>query len=191
MKEISALKLAIKCIEDHGLESQYPKDELVTRIENLEKEKAERKRPATAPVAKPQQQAKQQKQNGSKRMKPVGGPSAFKRKPPPNSVRLSQASSLQRTGLLPDHAALYHSSPAGAYGMTGSLVAAAPYLGPPTDFYRLSGAPMGFSGNLNPSTSNPYPSETHAQVQPVYYDRAVGYGGYDVSSQYHQAYYPQ
>ncbi|KAK4439725.1 FRIGIDA-like protein 1 [Sesamum alatum] len=190
MKEISALKSVIKCIEDHGLESQYPKDELVARIEKLEKEKADRKRPAAAPVPKPQQQGKQQKQNGTKRMRAAAGPSAFKRKTTANSgVHSSQPSSVKRAGLLPDHAAPYLSSPSGAYGMAGSLVAAAPYVGSSADLYGLSGAPVGFSGNLNPSVSNPYPSETHAQ--PGYYDRAIGYGGYDVPPQYHPAYYPQ
>ncbi|KAI3456841.1 hypothetical protein Pfo_013504 [Paulownia fortunei] len=190
MKEISALKSVIKCIEDHGLESQYPKDELVTHIETLEKEKADRKRPATVPVPKPQQQVRQPKQNGSKRMKAAAGPSAFKRKLPANSVvPPSQPSSVKRAGLLPDHAAPYLSSPAGAYGMAGSLVAAAPYVGSSADLYGLSGAPLGFSGNLNPSVSNPYTSDTHAQ--PGYYDRAISYGGYDVPSQYHPVYYPQ
>ncbi|KAG6400277.1 hypothetical protein SASPL_137102 [Salvia splendens] len=47
MKEISALKSVIKCVEEHGLESQYPKDEMLMRIKRLE-EKADRKRPAAA-----------------------------------------------------------------------------------------------------------------------------------------------
>lgn len=190
MKEISALKSVIKCIEDHGLESQYPKDEMLMHIEKLEKEKADRKRPATAPVPKPQQPAKHPKQNGTKRMKAVAGPSAFKRKLPANSVvRPSQPSSVKRAGSLPDHTAPYLSSPSGAYGMAGSLVAAAPYVGSSADLYGLSGVPLGFSGNLNPSASNAYPSETHAQ--PGYYDRVLGYGGYDVPSQYPPVYYPQ
>ncbi|KAK6149382.1 hypothetical protein DH2020_016907 [Rehmannia glutinosa] len=190
MKEISALKSVIKCIEDQGLGSQYSKDELVKRIEKLEKEKADRKRPPAAPAPKPTRQVKQPKQNGSKRMKSAASPSAFKRKHPPNSVGPpTQPSSVNRAGLLPDHAVQYHNSPAGAYGMAGSLVAATPYGAPSTDPYALSGAPLGYSGNLNPSASAPYPSDIHAQ--PGYYDRAVGYGGYDVQSQYHPLYYPQ
>lgn len=190
MREISALKSVIKCVEDHGLESQYPKDEMLMRIEKLEKEKADRKRPAAAPVFKPQQPPKQQKYNGGKRIKSAAAPSAFKKKFNGNSgFRPPQPSSMKRVGLLPDHAAPYLGSSSGAYGMTGSLVVAAPYVGSSADLYGLSGAPLGYSGNLNPSTSNNYTPETHAQ--PGYYNRAVGYGGYDVSSQYPPVYYPQ
>lgn len=190
MKEISALKSVIKCVEDHGLEAQYPKDEMLMRIEKLEKEKADRKRPPAAPGPKSQQLPKQPKHNGGKRMKAAGAPS-FKRKLHGNSfVRPLHPSSVMRAGLLPDHAAPYHGSPSGAYGVAGSIVAAAPYMGSTADLYGLPGAPLGFSGNLNPSTSNPYnSSETHAQ--PGYYNRALGYGGYDVSSQYPPVYYPQ
>ncbi|KAH6778577.1 hypothetical protein C2S51_009889 [Perilla frutescens var. frutescens] len=190
MKEISALKSVIKCVEDHGLEAQYPKDEMLMRIEKLEKEKADRKRPPVVPVLKSQQLQKQPKHNGSKRIKAAGAPSAFKRKLHGNPVvRPLHPSPVMRAGLLPDHAAPYLGSPSGGYGMAGSLVAAAPYMGSTANLYGLSGASMGFSGNLNPSTSNTYTSETHAQ--PGYYNRAIGYGGYDVSSQYPPVYYPQ
>ncbi|GFP91221.1 frigida-like protein 1 [Phtheirospermum japonicum] len=172
MKETNALKSVIKCIEDHGLESQYSKDELSIRIEKLEKEKSDRKRPAAAPVAKPQQKVKQPKQNGSKR---APNPSPFKRnKLPPNSIGIQSHPYLS-------------SSAAGAYGVVGSLVAADPYGGPPADLYGSSGAPLGYSGN--PSASISYSSETHAQ--PGYYNRAIGYDGYDVPSQYRPLYYPQ
>ncbi|PIN26164.1 hypothetical protein CDL12_01087 [Handroanthus impetiginosus] len=182
MKEINALKSVVKCIEDYGLESQYPRDELVRRIENLEKEKADRKRPLPKPQ---QQQAKETQRNGGKRMKTATGPSAFKRKLAANSA---VPPSQPRAGLLPDHAASYLNSSAGAYGMP--VVAAVPYVGSSVDLYGLSGAPLGYSGNLNPSVSNPYPpSETHAQ--PGFCDRAINYGGYELPSQYHPAYYPQ
>ncbi|KAL7130848.1 hypothetical protein ABFS83_13G160000 [Erythranthe nasuta] len=170
MKEISSLKSVIKCIEDHNLESQYPKAELVTRVEKLEKEKADRKRPAAAPVPKPQQPVKQQQQNANKRMRAA----AFKRKLPPAANSVVPQSQ--------------------TYGMAGPLVTAAPqYVGPSSDLYRFSGGPMGFHGNMNPSAaSNPYPPETHAQPLVYYDNRPMGsYGGYDVASQYHPAYYPQ
>ncbi|KAG8386047.1 hypothetical protein BUALT_Bualt03G0108400 [Buddleja alternifolia] len=183
-KEISALKSVIKYIEEHGLESEYSKDELVKRVEKLEKEKADRKRPATASVPKPKQQVNQPKQNGNKRMRAVDRASAFKRKQP------SQPSSVNRAGLLPDHhAAPYLNSSAGPYGTAGPLVPSAQYVGPPADVYGLSGSQMIFHGNHNPSTSNPYPSETHAQPG-YHHDRAMAYGAYD-PSQYHPVYYPQ
>ncbi|KAL1556208.1 truncated FRIGIDA-like protein 1 [Salvia divinorum] len=193
MKEISALKSVIKCVEEHGLESQYPKDEMLMRIKKLEKEKADRKRPAAAPVPKLQLPPKQQKQNGNgnKRIKPAAAPSPFKRKFNGNSgFRPPHPSSMMRVGgLLPDPAASYLGSSSGVYGMPGSLVAASPYVGSSADLCGLPGAPLGYSGNLNPSTSNAYTLETHAQ--PGYYNRAVGYGGYDVPSQYPPVYYPQ
>ncbi|KAL3851150.1 hypothetical protein ACJIZ3_013032 [Penstemon smallii] len=189
MKEISALKSVIKCIKDHGLESQYSKDELVKRIEKLEKEKADRKRPSSAaPLPKPQQQQqqmKQPKQNGIKRMKTgAAGPSAVRRRPP-HPVPSSSVNN--REGLLPNYAPpQYVGSPAGPYGM-----ASAPSYG------MQRAALVGFPGNLNPATSNPYPSETHAQPQPqppaAYYDRPVpvgGYAGYEMPPQYHPVYYP-
>ncbi|CAA3001538.1 truncated FRIGIDA-like protein 1 [Olea europaea var. sylvestris] len=188
MKEISALKSVIKCIDDHGLESQYPKHILVTRIEKLEKEKADKKRPATATVPKPPQQAKQQKQRGNKRVKEFTGPLAVKNKNRSKPVVFpSQPSHVQTVGLLPDNAALYSSSP--AYGRAGPHVAADMYAGSSAGLHGFPGAPMGFSGNVNQTVTNAYPSER--QGQPSYYDAAIGYGGYVIPPQYHPGYYPQ
>ncbi|CAI9784106.1 unnamed protein product [Fraxinus pennsylvanica] len=192
MKEISALKSVIKCIDDHGLESQYPKHILVTRIEKLEKEKVDKKHPATGPVPKPQQQAKNQKQRGNKRMKAVALPSVTKKKNRSNPVVLpSQPSHVQTAGLLPDHAALHHSSPAGVYSRAVPHVAADMYAGSSAGVHGFTGAHMGFSGNLNQTAATAYPSEQ--QGQPSYYGAAIGYGGYGmpVPPQYHPGYYPQ
>ncbi|RRT52074.1 hypothetical protein B296_00048507 [Ensete ventricosum] len=51
-RELAALKVVIKCIEEHKLEEQYPVDPLQKRIVLLEKAKADKKR--VAEVAKPQ-----------------------------------------------------------------------------------------------------------------------------------------
>lgn len=51
-RELSALKVVIKCIEEHKLEDQYPIDSLQKRIVQLEKAKADKRRAADA--AKPQ-----------------------------------------------------------------------------------------------------------------------------------------
>ncbi|XP_073298950.1 FRIGIDA-like protein 1 [Primulina huaijiensis] len=181
-KEINALKAVIKCIEDHNLESQYPKSVMVKRIEKLEKEKGDRKRAAPAATPKPQQNLKRPPQNGNKRLRAATG----RRIPAKPVVPRPQASLVQRSGLLPDYTAPYLSTSAGAYG-AGPIAAAAaaiPYAGSSAGVYGLSGAdPLGF----NPTASGSYPSEPHAlqpHVQPGYYDGAVGYGGYSIPSQY-------
>ncbi|KAK8941973.1 hypothetical protein KSP40_PGU015729 [Platanthera guangdongensis] len=51
-RELSALKLVIKCIDEHKLEEQYPTDPLQKRILQLEKAKADKRRAADA--GKPQ-----------------------------------------------------------------------------------------------------------------------------------------
>lgn len=66
-EEISALKFAIKVINAYNLESEYPKYNLVKRIEKLEKKKF-----ASASLSKPQQQSKPQKLSGSKRFQTSG-----------------------------------------------------------------------------------------------------------------------
>ncbi|XP_073134020.1 FRIGIDA-like protein 2 [Henckelia pumila] len=179
-KEINALKAVIKCIEDHSLESQYPKSVLVKRIEKLEKEKGERKRAGPAATPKSQQNLKRPPQNGNKRMRAASG----RRFPAKPVVPPPQPSLVQRSGLLPDYTAPYLSTSAGAYGLAGPIAAAVPYAGSSAGVYGLSGAAsLGF----NPTASGSYPTEPHAQqphVQSGYYDGAVGYGGYSIPSQY-------
>nr|XP_043628237.1 FRIGIDA-like protein 4a [Erigeron canadensis] len=50
-KEQSALKVVIKCIEEYKLESEFPPENLKKRLEQLEKVKIEKKRPAAASPA--------------------------------------------------------------------------------------------------------------------------------------------
>ncbi|CAA0832441.1 Inactive FRIGIDA-like protein 2 [Striga hermonthica] len=195
MKEITALKAVLRCIEDHGLESQYPKDELTTRIDKLEKEKAYRRRTAAlapASVPKPQPKAKQPKQNENKRIKAAHGPSPFIRKFNSAGAQ-SHILSINRPGVLPDHAAPYVSAPAGTYGVVGPVLAADPYGASSTNMYGLSGPPVAFSGNSSATIPGGYSSEAHSQPgysQPGYYDnRTTTYDGYDVPSQYHTLYY--
>jgi len=47
-KELSALKAVIKCIEEYKLEAEFPPESLKKRLEQLEKVKVEKKRPAAA-----------------------------------------------------------------------------------------------------------------------------------------------
>ncbi|XAR56767.1 hypothetical protein NMG60_11037355 [Bertholletia excelsa] len=134
-KEVSALRSVIKIIEDHNLESVYPKDILVNRVEKLEKEKAERKGPAAASASKISQKSmpKKQKVVGQKRPRTsaAAGPAKI-----PKSVAAAaslavpafQQSHPPAAGLLPERPSSYLSSPAGPYGLAGST-AVAQYAG--------------------------------------------------------------
>ncbi|KAG6766114.1 hypothetical protein D5086_016781 [Populus alba] len=51
-KEQSALRAVIKCVEDYKLEAQFPPENLKKRLEQLEKAKTEKKRPAAVPANK-------------------------------------------------------------------------------------------------------------------------------------------
>ncbi|GKV42739.1 hypothetical protein SLEP1_g50115 [Rubroshorea leprosula] len=51
-KEQSALRAVIKCIEEYKLESKFPLENLKKRLEQLEKAKTEKKRPAAVPANK-------------------------------------------------------------------------------------------------------------------------------------------
>ncbi|KAJ6689378.1 hypothetical protein OIU85_005747 [Salix viminalis] len=51
-KEQSALRAVIKCIEDYKLEARFPPENLKKRLEQLEKVKTEKKRPAAVPANK-------------------------------------------------------------------------------------------------------------------------------------------
>ncbi|GLT78518.1 hypothetical protein SLA2020_500500 [Shorea laevis] len=51
-KEQSALRAVIKCIEEYKLESKFPLENLKKRLEQLEKGKTEKKRPAAVPANK-------------------------------------------------------------------------------------------------------------------------------------------
>ncbi|XP_048321194.2 FRIGIDA-like protein 1 [Ziziphus jujuba] len=190
-KEVGAMRSVIKVIEDYKLESEYPRGILEKQIEQLEKQKASRKRPA----AKQQQvkNQKQQQQNGSKRPRTeasVGLVVAPKSYGAANSTVSSyQHSHLQSTGLLPDGPAPHVSSSAAPYGMPGLTPPIAPYVGSSARLYGLAGAPMGFSGNPTAGGSLLYSSEPY--VESGYYDRPTAYTGYSVPSQYHPAYYPQ
>ncbi|XP_057489129.1 FRIGIDA-like protein 4a [Actinidia eriantha] len=51
-KEQSALRAVIKCIEEYKLETEFPPENLKKRLEQLEKAKIEKKRPAAVPANK-------------------------------------------------------------------------------------------------------------------------------------------
>ncbi|GAY58286.1 FRIGIDA-like protein 4a [Citrus sinensis] len=51
-KEQSALRAVIKCIEDYKLQGEFPPENLKKRLEQLEKAKTEKKKPAAVPATK-------------------------------------------------------------------------------------------------------------------------------------------
>lgn len=205
-KETSALKAVIKIIEEHKLESEYPKEFLEKQIENLEKQKADRKRPAPTataskssqpqhhPTKQQQGKAKQKQQSGNKRPRADAslGPTPFaKTFRGANSSLLSyQPSHFQSTGLSADDPAPYASSSAAPYGMSGLVPSANPYAGSSAGVYGLEGTPTGVHRNPTLAGSHSYTTEPYEQS--AYYDRptSYGHGGYGLPPQYHQAYFP-
>lgn len=190
-KEIGALKAVIKVIEERKLESEYPKGTLEKRIEQLEKQKANRKRPAPAPAAKPQQQQRNPQQGGKKRSRPTA---SVGHSPPSlscvnSTVPLVQQPHIQPAGLMPDNSAAYLNTAPGPYSLVGSSPAVAPYAGSSAGLYGLTGGPMGFPGSSNHATSHFYNPEQH--MPSGHYDRSTAYGGYGVPPQYQSSYYPQ
>lgn len=187
------MRSVIKVIEDYKLESEYPREILEKRIEQLEKQKAGRKRPAAKQQQQLKNQKQQQQQSGNKRPRidaPVGLVAVPKSYGAANSTVSSyQHSHLQSTGLLPNGPAPHVSSSAAPYGMPGLTPPIAPYVGSSAGLYGLAGAPMGFSVNSSAGSSLLYSSEPY--VESGYYDRPTSYGGYSVPSHYHPAYYPQ
>lgn len=203
-KEITALKSVIRVIEQRKLDSEYPKEILEKRIEQLEKQKAERKGPSAVPAFKPthlQHQLSKEMQNqqsGNKRPRleanfvPSANPTIFRAA---NTTLPSyQQSHLQSTGLSPDGLAQYVSSSAAPYGFSGLVPSAAAYAGSSAGTYGLAGAPVGFPGDRSATSSHLYAAETY--LPSGYYDRPTSYGGagpsgYSLPPQYHPSYYPQ
>ncbi|PSS06047.1 FRIGIDA-like protein [Actinidia chinensis var. chinensis] len=189
-KEVNALKSVIKVIEEHKLESEYPNEKLVKRIETLEKLKLDRKQSEASHSSKTQQQSKLQKFIGNKRPRKTApaGPAATPGVAATSSTAPAfQQSHLQPAGLLPEHPAPYLSSPAGPYGLAGSAVT--PYAGSSAGFYGSAGASLGVPGNAMPTQPYVYPSESH--IPSGYYDRPIAYAGYGLPPQYHPPYYPK
>ncbi|MFQ6650433.1 hypothetical protein Gotur_023481 [Gossypium turneri] len=194
-KEIGALKSVIKIIEEHKLETQYSREPLQKRIEQLEKQLANRKPPATPAAPKPQQpqasqpmaqQAKKKKkqaqgkqqQSGNKRPKTTA--SVVHAAPLLSAAGSTSAvAPFQPPGLLLDHSAAYLSSSPIPFGFPGPT-AVNPYAGPSAAMYGLAGAPMGFPVNPNSSASHLYN-----------YDRLPTYGAYGFPPQFHPSYHPK
>ncbi|XP_038997212.1 FRIGIDA-like protein 1 isoform X2 [Hibiscus syriacus] len=205
-REILALKSVIKIIEEHNLETEYSQVPLQKCIEQLEKQQADRKVPATPSSFKPKQQQAVQKANQllaqqtnrkRKKQAPVKQQQSVNKHPKTTAsvacavpslsaagttsmIPPFQQAHLQPAGLLPSHSAAYLRSPAFPFGFPGPTPAANPYAGPSAPDYGLAGAPMGFPLNPNPAA---YHSYNH-NMRPTY-------GAYGLPPQYNPSYHPQ
>lgn len=172
------MKAIIKCIEEHNLESEYPRGVLDKRVEQLEKQRADKKRPASGPM---QANRNQQQHPGNKRQRPT------------SSTTLNH---LQSMNSVVDRFSPYMSSSA-QYGLVGTNAtssymtsAAGPYgLGPiPASSYSLGENPVNYGLNHSPSRPHLYSSESH--LAGGLYDRPVNYGGHGVPPSHRSLYYP-
>ncbi|KAF9590704.1 hypothetical protein IFM89_036828 [Coptis chinensis] len=188
-KELAAVKAIIKCIEEHNLESQYPRGILDKRVEQLEKQKASKKRPAVGPTPADK---KQQQQFGNKRPKPAETrtvSSTVPSDPPPH---------LQPMSSFVDRFPPYMSSSA-QYGLVGTPPTVAPYMNSavghygfaanPVSSYGLATNPVSYGRHLSPSRSHLYSAESHLAAG--LYDRSMGYGGHGMPPSHRSSFYPQ
>ncbi|XP_027343732.1 FRIGIDA-like protein 1 [Abrus precatorius] len=205
-REIHALKSVIKIIENHKLESEYPRVILKQRIEQLNRQK-NMKRTAPLPAAKPPQhqqlqQQHQQKRNmqkqklqqgGIKRPRtsvPVGPAAVLKNINNANSmVHHYQKPLVHPPGLFPEHPNPYMSSPAMPFGLVATTSTIPPYTGSSSGPYGLDGVPTGPSGN--PNLGGSHLNSLEPDVPSGYYDRPSTYGGIGLQHYYQASYYPQ
>ncbi|KAJ4976330.1 hypothetical protein NE237_001436 [Protea cynaroides] len=187
-KEIAALKAVIKYIEEHNLDSQYPSENLSKRILQLEKQKAERKRPAATPAAK--------KPTGNKRPrfsppaaypKTMHGTTTIASVPQISHTQLQQQQQ-QHSSLLPDRVTPYLGSAPGPYGLTGQS-SLGHYGSSSSGLYGVAGNPISYGGNLSPARSHLYSSDSNPPTG--LYDRPYSYAaGYGLPPpQYRPPYY--
>ncbi|OIW16387.1 hypothetical protein TanjilG_19103 [Lupinus angustifolius] len=155
-REIHGLKSVIKVIENHNLESEFPRASLEQRIEELKKQKAN-----------PPQHEQQQNRVKRPRISAPVGPAAVVNSVGSASSTIHQYGQpiFHSTGLLPEHPNPYLGLPARPYGMVPPTPAISPYPGPSTGPYGPAVVPMGPTGNpgrgyphLTPSVPNVPPS---------------------------------
>lgn len=206
------MRAVIKSVEDHKLQSEYPCEDVEKRIAQLEKQKADRKRAATA---KPQHQ--QQPANKRPRQATIAtdiGPPAFSQPQQPSGLLADRVNPFSAS------AGLYSLPGAGAaagsaslYGLAGGAgtapVSTSPYVlagGPGSSApYGLAGA----SGAMTDMLSERYltsrlsaphlayganrsPQMSHLSAEALssgLYDKSTGYG-YSIPPKYDTSYYP-
>ncbi|KAL6008138.1 hypothetical protein ACLOJK_033644 [Asimina triloba] len=169
-KEQSALRAVIKCIEEHKLEDDFPPEGLKKRLEQLEKAKVEKKKPAAAAATAP----------ANKRTRASsGGPM-----PPAKAGRLTNA---------------YVSSfPAGPTFIRSPSSHTQYPTGVPAYAYDRPGVPALYGSRSPPAVRDPYgypPQEVPPTVGGSYPAPAMNYpapyGGYanGMAAGYQQTYY--
>ncbi|XP_043689914.1 truncated FRIGIDA-like protein 1 [Telopea speciosissima] len=190
-KEIAALRAVIKSIQEHNLESQYPCGSLEKQIEQLEKKKADRKRPAAAATA-----SKQQAGTGKNKRARQSAPAVNSMTETATSLHSIHHTQMQQSGLLPDRVASYLGSAAGSsYGLQGPS-SLTPYGSSSSALYGGTENSVNYGGNLSPARSHLYSAlPSHLSHPPPsqpsgLYDRSLSYGGYGLPPQYRPSYYP-
>lgn len=145
-KEQSALRAVVKCIEDYKLEAEFPPENLKKRLEQLEKVKPEKKRPAAVPANK------RTRANN-------GGPM-----PPAKAGRLTNA----YVSSFPTPPPTFVRSPSHAQYPAGY----SPYHSPPTMYGSRSPPtnPYAYSPEAAPPLAGSYPGA------PMNYPAYGGYG---------------
>lgn len=159
-KEQSALRAVIKCIEEYKLESEFPPENLKKRLEQLEKVKTDKKKPAAVVPANKRTRAS----NGN------GGPM-----PPAKAGRLTNA----YVSSFPAAPTFVRSPSHGQYP-----AALAPYPSPPHMYGSRSppANPYAYSPEAAPALAGSYPAA------PMNYPAYGGYGN-ALAPTYQQAYY--
>lgn len=158
-KEQSALRAVIKCIEEYKLEGEFPPENLKKRLEQLEKVKIEKKKPAAAPANK-----RTRASNSN------GGPM-----PPAKAGRLTNA----YVSSFPAAPTFVRSPSHGQYP-----AALPPYPSPPHMYGNRSppANPYAYSPEAAPALTGSYPAA------PMNYPAYGGYGN-GLAPTYQQAYY--
>ncbi|PIA58141.1 hypothetical protein AQUCO_00500230v1 [Aquilegia coerulea] len=175
-KELAAVRAIIKCIEEHKLESEYPRGILDKRVEQLEKQKADRKRTATSSTPAD----KRQQQSGNKR-------------PRPEATRIVSAPSVPQTHMQPVSSVLDRFPPyissSTQYGLVGTTPTVDPYMTGAVGPYGLVANPVRSYG-FSPPRSHLYSSESHLTAG--LYDRPMNYGAHGMlPPPHHSSFYPQ
>ncbi|KAI3770863.1 hypothetical protein L6452_02011 [Arctium lappa] len=160
-KEQSALRAVIKCIEEYKLEAEFPPENLKKRLEQLEKVKMEKKRPAAVGPA-----------NKRTRASNVGP------MPPAKAGRITNA-----------YVSSFPAPPTFVRSPSHTQYPAAGYSVPPPMYGHGSRSPptnpyAAYSPEAAPPLSPPL---SYPGTPPMNYPPAAAYGGY--GNAYQQAYY--
>lgn len=203
-RELRVLKRVIEIIEIHKLESEYPRDSLEQRIEQLKGQDPNMKDRTPASILnqhtlqrrqQKRRMKKQQQQNGNKvpRTSTSVGPAAVLKNDTNNdnsTMRQYQQPLVNPSGLFPEHPNPYKIPQATSSGMVASIPTIPSYTGPSTGPYGFAGIPMGPGGNLILGGSHLNSSEP--RVPSAFYgSNNFTYGGINRQHHYQAPYYPQ